>query len=191
VGKDIAQRAEVLVTETFSSGTIRGSAAAGLAHAHAKLLQPYEAMEWCERFAKLKTDPGQEAIGAVVTAIKGYPGLQERWDAVTIAIEEARKAAEAAVKPPDVPVPPPAPTGKIGFLQSVSTTLGIYVKLDADVLAQLSPGDPLTVWRGGEKIGELTVERKSGPEERFPFGSLKCTKGPGNLQRNDEVRFKQ
>jgi serine/threonine protein kinase len=166
---------------------VRGSAAAGLAHAHAKLGQPYEAMEWCERFAKLKTDPGQEAIGAVVTAIKGYPGLQERWDLVTPAIEEARKAAEGAVKP-DVPVPPPTPSGRIGVLQSVSATLGIYVKLESDVLAQLSPGDQLVVYRDGQKMGELTIERKSGPEEKFPFGSLKCTKGPGNIQRNDEVR---
>src|SRR6185369_6754523 len=115
---------------------VRGSAAAGLAHAHARLLQPYEAVEWSERFAKLKTDPGQDAIGAIVTAIKGYPGLQERWDAVTEAIDEARKAAAVVVAKPDEPAPPPpAASGKIGVLQSVSN-LGIYVKLELDVLAQ-------------------------------------------------------
>src|SRR5204862_7763302 len=100
----------------------------------------YEAMEWCERFAKLKTDPSQETISAVVTAIKGYPGLQDRWEAVTTAIEDARKAAQAAVVKPDVPPPPPVPTGKVGVL-SVVSGLGIYVKLETDQLAQLSRGD--------------------------------------------------
>ena len=38
----------------------------------------------------MKTDPGQDAIGAVVTAIKGYPGLQERWESVSEAIDDAR-----------------------------------------------------------------------------------------------------
>jgi hypothetical protein len=172
---------------------VRGNAAAGLAYAHGKQMQPYEAMEWSERFSKLKTDPGQDAIGAVVTAIKGYPGLQDRWEAVTVAIEDTRKTAAAVVKP-DVPaVPPPVPTGKVGVLQSVST-LGIYVKLELDVLAQLSKGDLLSVFREGEWVGEIVVENKSGPESKYPYGSLKCTRGLGSnrsIQKLDEVRIKK
>jgi len=168
---------------------VRGSAAAGLAFAHARLSQPYEAMEWCERFAKVKIDPGQETIGAVVTAIKGYPGLQERWELVSESIEEARKAATTTVKP-DVPAPPPVPSGKIGIL-SVVGNLGIYVKLEPGALDHLSPGDVLLVYRDNQKVGEIIIEKKSNPEGNFPNGSLKCNKSSGLIQRNDEVRIKQ
>jgi hypothetical protein len=173
-----------------ASIVVRGSAATGLAYAHAKLMRPYEAMEWSERLAKLKVDPGQETIGAVAAAIQGYPGLEERWDAVTAAVEDVRKAAEAAAKQ-DVPAPPPPPpAGKIGVLQSVSG-LGIYVKLELDVLAQLSKGDFLYVFREGQPVGEIIIDNKSGPESKYPFGSLKCNRGQGSIQRGDEVRNKK
>jgi serine/threonine protein kinase len=169
---------------------VRGSAATGLAYAHAKLMRPYEAIEWSERLAKLKIDPGQETIGAVAAAIQGYPGLEERWDAVTAAIEDVRKAAETAVKPEVPAPPPPPPAGKIGVLQSVSG-LGIYVKLELDVLGQLSKGDLLYVFREGKLIGEIIIDNKSGPESKYPFGSLKCDRGHGSIQRGDEVRNKK
>ena len=51
VGKDLAQRAEVLVTETFSSGLINEHVLPTVEHAHANLLQPgaavIPAMSYC------------------------------------------------------------------------------------------------------------------------------------------------
>src|SRR5204862_3777563 len=94
------------------SPALRGAAAAGLAFFLAQAGQPYEAMEWAERFAKEKVDPGHETSGIVSTVAKSYPGLQERWDQVASAIEEARKAAQVPKDP--VPVPGPAPGGKVG-----------------------------------------------------------------------------
>jgi hypothetical protein len=126
-----------------------------------------------------------------VTAIKGYPGLQERWDALAEAIDEARKAAVVVVaKPDEPPPPPPQPAGKIGVLGSVSN-LGIYVKLDANILTQFSRGDQLEVFREGQKVGEIAVDGKGSPDASYPNGSLKCSRGPGSIQRGDEVRIKK
>ena len=109
---------------------------------------------------------------------------------MTAAIEDVRKAAETAVKPEVPAPPPPPPAGKIGVLQSVSG-LGIYVKLELDVLGQLSKGDLLYVFREGKLIGEIIIDNKSGPESKYPFGSLKCDRGHGSIQRGDEVRNKK
>jgi hypothetical protein len=90
----------------------------------------------------------------------------------------------------DVPPPPPVPAGKIGVL-SVVSNLGIYVKLEPGALEHLSPGDVLEVYRDGQRVGEIIIEKKSNPEGNFPNGSLKCNKSSGLILRGDEVRNKK
>jgi len=71
----------------------RGAAAAGLAMAHARLKQPFEAMEWLERALREGTDPGAEAEAAVAALARGAPGLGQRGQDAVASIAALRKAA--------------------------------------------------------------------------------------------------
>ena len=178
-----------IYTAKDATPAVRGAAAGALAFVHARSGAPYEAMEWSERSVKEKTDPGQESIGAVIAAVKGFPGLEERWKEVSASLKEIRKAA--LVKTDPVP-PTPAPSHeRLGSLQLVSKTVGIIVKLEADVLLQLTKGDVLEVFRDNKHIGEIVVDLVVGPETNYPHGSVKCERGQGNVLKGDEVRKKK
>jgi predicted Ser/Thr protein kinase len=178
-----------LYTAKDGSPATRGAAASALAFVHARIGAPYESMEWSERSVKEKIDLGQESIGAVITASKGFPGLEERWREVSAALEEIRKPA--VVKTDPVP-PTPAPSnGKIGILQLVSKTIGIIVKLESDVLSQLAKGDVLEVYRDDKPVGDIIVTKMHGPEGSYPMGSVECQRGQGAIQKGDEVRRKK
>jgi len=164
---------------------LRGGAAAALAQACAKQGQPYEAMEWAERIAREKVDPGHDPAGAVVAAIKGYPGLAERWGAVAAVIETVRNGGSAKNDPA---VPAPGQGGKVGVLNLINK-YGIYVKLDPGV--QLTKGDVLEVFRAGAIVGEIVVDKTHAPDKTYPDGSAECQKGPGAIQKGDEVRKKK
>jgi serine/threonine protein kinase len=203
IGGDLAARVEDAKKKPFGDAipqllevysakdatpAVRGAAAAALAFLHAKTGQPYESMEWSERLTKEKLDPGQETIGAVITAIKGFPGLEDRWKDVSTTIEEVRKGAVA--KDPNPP-PVPAANGKIGVVQLVSKVYGIVVKLDPDMIAQLAAQDSLEVLRDGQVIGELKIDKVLPPEGSYPHGSVQCQKGQGLIQKGDDVRKKK
>jgi predicted Ser/Thr protein kinase len=175
-----------LYTAKDATPAIRGGAAAALAHSHAKQAHPYEAMEWCDRFVLERVDPGQETASAVATAIKGYPGLAERWEGVAAGIEEARKAAaQAKTDPP--PVPAPAQPDKVGTLNV--TKFGTYVRLDPNI--QLAKGDVLSVFRNGGLVGEISVEKLLAPDKGYPNGSWECRRSQGAVVTGDEVRKKK
>lgn len=164
---------------------VRANAASALAFVLAKTNRPYEAMEWCERAVKEKVDPGQETALAVVAALKGYPGLPQRWEIVSAAIEELRKAAPA--KPEPAPTPAPAADVKVGILNV--TKFGIFVRLEPNV--ELAKGDILQVFHDGGLVGEITVEKRHGPEGAYPNGSAECRRSQGAIQKGDEVRLKK
>jgi hypothetical protein len=177
----------------------RGAAESALALACAKESLPYEAMEWIERAARDRVDPGSTTAGVVVAAIKGYPGLAERWDAVAPALEALRKGQPVAVKPdpvtptppqPVTPTPAPAPAveGRIGVL-TVINKYGIYVRLEVE--ASLSKGDVLEVLRGGAPVGEIIVDKMHTPDKNYPLGSAECRKGQGTIEKGDDVRRKK
>ena len=121
----------------------------------------------------------------MVAAIKGYPGLSERWEAVAATLEALRGGATAKTDP----LPPgPAPGARVGVL-NVINKYGIFVKLDPGV--QLAKGDVLEVYRGGALVGEIVVDKTHGPENAYPNGSAECQKGTGAIQKSDEVRKKK
>jgi hypothetical protein len=174
-----------LATAREISSESRGSAASALSLACAKESLPYEAMEWIERAAKDKVDPGATTAAVVVASIKGYPGLAERWDAVAASLEALRKSV--AVKDPSPTPPPVTPTtpapvpattvdGRLGALIVVNK-YGIFVRLDVDVA--LARGDTLEVLRNGASVGEIVVDKVHPPEKKYPRGTAECRKGPG------------
>ncbi len=120
-------------------------------------------------------------------AIRGFPGLGDRWESANAALEALRKSAQAKVDPP--PPPGPAPGGKVGTLWVVSATYGIYVKLDPDT--PLVKDDVLEVFRNGEIVGEIVVEKIVAPDGTYPNGSAACRRGKGAIQKGDEVRRKR
>ncbi|MBV8881533.1 MAG: serine/threonine protein kinase, partial [Planctomycetaceae bacterium] len=96
---------------------IRGGAAGALAMICAKESQPYEAVEWAERSVREKVDAGHDTAGRVVAASKGYPGLSERVEGVTAALEALRKPPPPKPDPATANPPTPAPGGRAGVLQ--------------------------------------------------------------------------
>ena len=124
----------------------------------------------------------------MITAVKGYPGLEERWRAASAGIEEIRKAALAKTEP--APPPPPPANGRIGILQLVNK-FGIFVKLEPDALQQLTKGDVLEVYRDDKPVGEIVVDKLHRPEGSYPHGSVECQRGQGAIQKGDEVRRKK
>jgi hypothetical protein len=142
-------------------------------------------MEWAERFAKEKADPGHETAQVVSTIGKGYPGLQDRWDLVASAIEDARKTAQTKTDPS--PVPAPVQGGRVGILSV--TKFGIFLKLDPD--AHVAKGDILELFREGASVGEVQVSSTHSPDATYPNGSAECKKGTGTPQKGDEVRRKK
>jgi len=166
-----------------ASPEARGAAAGVLALHCAKLSQPYEAVEWAERSVREKVDAGQDTALSVVAASKGYPGLQERLDAVAAALEALRKAAEA--KPDPAPAAPA--DGSVGSL--LMTKYGIFVRLGPGV--QLAKGDVLEVVRAGAAVGEVVVDRIVTPDRNYPHGAAQCVKGSGEIKTDDSVRRKK
>jgi hypothetical protein len=189
--KKPAEEAILLLLEIYaakdSSPPLRGAAAAGLATLLARQKQAYEAIEWAERLAKEKFDPGAEAVGLLSSIAKTLPGLQERWEPVARDIEDARKASQAKVDPPPPPPPPnPAPvsSARVGVLQV--TKFGTFLKLDPEM--QVAVGDILEVYRDGERVGDVRVISTQGPDPQYPHGSAEVKKGTGTPQKLDEVR---
>jgi hypothetical protein len=166
-----------------ASPEARGAAAGVLALHCAKLRQPYEAVEWAERSVGDKADPGHDTVLAVVAASKGYPGLQERLDAIASALEALRKTAD--VKPDPAPA---APTeGSLGSL--LMNKYGIFVRLGPGI--QLAKGDVLDVVRAGAVVGEIVVDRILTPDKNYPNGAAQCLKGSGEIKTDDGVRRKK
>jgi serine/threonine protein kinase len=164
---------------------LRGAAAAELAALLGRQRQAYEALEWAERGVKEKFDPGQDTATLLAVLAKAYPGLPERWDQVSAAIDELRRTAQA--KPDPAPTPAPAAAGKVGTLKV--TKFGIFLKLDPDM--QVARGDILEVFREGASVGEIQVVSLHGPDGTYPNGSAGCKKGTGTPAQGDEVRRKK
>lgn len=162
---------------------IRAGAAQALAAASARLRRPYEAMEWLERCVREGADPGAAVEGAVASAIRGFPGLAERLAAASRRIAEIREAA-ARRSPPA----PPRAAARLGVIQRVHPEYGVFVRLEPEVT--VAPGDVLEVIRGGEAVGELTVQMLAKADATYPHGCAVCRLGKGSYQRGDEVRRK-
>ncbi|HXG63301.1 MAG TPA: PEGA domain-containing protein, partial [Planctomycetota bacterium] len=187
------QEAVRLLSEAYASrradAAVRGDAARALAAASARLRRPYEAMEWLERCAREGVDPGAAVESAVAAAIRGFPGLAERFSAVSRKIAELREVA--ARKPPPPPPPPPvrpAAPPRLGVIQRVHPEYGVFVRLEPE--AAVAPGDVLEVVREGEPVGELTVQTLTKADATYPHGCAVCRLGKGNYQKGDEVRKK-
>ncbi len=141
--KRVAHEAIPLLVEAYAAknGTaqVRTSAASSLAHMHAKMKRPYEAVEWLERMVKDKVVPAAEVEGAVITAARGYPGLPERLETVTQALLPLRR--------------PPPPVEKMpGFLGAIGSEAGGKgVRIDA--LAKGYPAEG-----AGLRLGDLITD---------------------------------
>ena len=179
-----------------ATSDVRGAVAAALALACAKNSQPYEAVEWAERTVKEKVDPGHDTAAVVVAASKGYPGLAERWEPVSAAMESLRKEAQAKLDPVPVPVPVPPPvpapvagTGKKAGSFSSIGKFGIFASLEANT--PVGKGDVLDVVRGGAVVGEVTVAEVNPPEKKYPNGSIQLAKGKFIPQLGDDLHLKK
>ena len=62
------------------------------------------------------------------------------------------------------------------MLQSV-TKFGIFVKLEPEMT--LAKGDLLEVFRDGQRIGEIVVDKALAPDKNYPNGSVQCVKSEG------------
>ncbi len=174
-----------LYAATDATPALRGGAAAELASLLGKQKQAYEALEWVERCVKEKFDPGRDAATLLSVLVKGYPGLQERWDPVAVAIEAVRKTPDVKADPPTLPSP--SAGARLGTLQV--TKFGTFVKLDPGM--QVSKDDILDLYRDGGKVGEVIVLSIHVPDEKYPNGYATCKKGTGTALKDDEVRRKQ
>jgi len=130
---------DVWCAKTSPKGAKAGSAAA-LALANARLRRPYESIEWFERAIAAGMDPGPEIEAAGAAAIRGFPGLPERFD-------PASKSLIAMRAPP--------PERKPAFLGiRVVEHVGKGVKIDGVAkggpaeVAGLQFGDPLLEFGG-------------------------------------------
>lgn len=171
-----------------SEGTLRAAAAQALAAASARLRRPYEAMEWLERCVREGADPGAAVEGAVAAAIRGFPGLAERFSVVSRRIAELREAASRRPPPPpSAPSKPPA-TARLGIIQRVHPEYGIFVRLEPETTLAL--GDVLEVVRDGQAVGEITVQALAKADATYPHGCAVCRPGKGSPQKGDEVRRK-
>lgn len=171
-----------------SEGTLRAAAAQTLAAASARLRRPYEAMEWLERCVREGADPGAAVEGAVAAAIRGFPGLAERFAVVSRRIAELREAASRRPPPPPAAASKPPAAARLGIIQRVHPEYGIFVRLEPETTLAL--GDVLEVVRDGQAVGEITVQALAKADATYPHGCAVCRPGKGSYQKGDEVRRK-
>jgi len=171
-----------LYAATDATPAQRGGAAAELATLLGKQKRPYEAVEWAERCVTEKFDPGRDASRLLSVLVKGYPGLEARWEQVGPAIEALAKTPEVK---PDPPTPPaPGAGARLGTLQV--TKFGTFLKLHPGI--QVAKDDILELYRDGGKVGEVIVLSIHVPDGNYPNGYATCKKGTGSASKDDEVR---
>jgi hypothetical protein len=79
-----------------------------------------------------------------------------------------------------------APTGRLGILQRIHNVFGVFVKLESG--AEVAEQETLDVFRNGEIVGEIVVDKVTKVDTTYPYGCAVCKPGKGAIQKGDEVR---
>jgi hypothetical protein len=151
---------------------IRGAAASGLAYAQGRLKQPYLAMEWLERVLREGADPGPDAETSVSDAIRGFPGLAERWNAAAKALAVLRR-------------PPARRPGYLGARVAELTGRGLRVTATAKGFpadeSGLKAGDILTEIGGSALRSSSDLDGAIGAHFEGDVVELKYERGPEKM----------
>ena len=114
--------------------------------------------------------------------------LDPKTDALIASVEFTPPATPvAAVNPPAVPKPDPAPAeaDRVGQVKLVSNKFGVFVKLDRDVVLQ--PGEEIIVYREGKEVARTKILKVTQADPNYPDGAAQVQR-EGAIQKGDEVR---
>jgi serine/threonine protein kinase len=154
---------------------IRGAAAAGLAYAEGRLKQPYPAMEWMERALREGADPGPDGETAVSDALRGFPGLAERWTAAVKALAVLRR-------------PPPRRPAFLGARVAEQAGRGLRVTATAKGFpaedSGLKAGDILTEMGGSALRSPSDLDGAIAAHFEGDVVEVKFERGPEKLVAN-------
>jgi hypothetical protein len=92
-------------------------------------------------------------------------------------------------KPEQDPEYAMAPTSRLGILQRVHNVFGVFVKLESG--AEVAEQETLDVFRNGEIVGEIVVDKVTKADTTYPYGCAVCKPGKGAIQKGDEARKKK
>jgi len=91
--ESVAALAELYAAKN-AARELRGQAAVALCSAFVALKRPFEAVEWLERAAREKADPGVDTTTAIRALAKAHGPLVERWGEAMKAIEASRPSSK-------------------------------------------------------------------------------------------------
>jgi hypothetical protein len=97
------------------------------------------------------------------------------------------RSVETMPEAPPAPPAPPAPdTERVGQVQLVHRSYGVFVRLDPGL--QLQPGEEIVIVRDGREVARTKILQVTSADERYPAGAAQVAAQGASVRKGDEAR---